>query len=262
MSAAPIALYIHWPFCRKKCPYCDFNSHVPEQTPEAARWLEAYCREFDTLANRVGERRIHSIFFGGGTPSLMPPEIVAGVLQHVQTRWPLEPECEITLEANPTSAEAGKFRAFREAGVNRLSVGVQSLRAEALHFLGREHTTEEAMEALRMARDIFPRYTFDLIYARPGQTVPEWEQELSEALALASGHLSLYQLTIEKGTPFYRAYQDGAFTLPDEDTAAMLYTHTEQMLAEAGMVPYEISNYAAPGQESRHNLVYWRYGEY
>ncbi len=262
MISSPIALYIHWPFCLHKCPYCDFNSHVREGVIDQKPWAAAYCREFDSYAERLGTRRITSIFFGGGTPSLMEGETVASILRHVAARWEFAPDIEITLEANPTSAEARKFKEFRAAGVNRVSIGIQSLRQADLAFLGRQHNVAEALDALAAARKIFPRVSFDLIYARPQQTLPEWETELREALAHTDGHLSLYQLTIEKGTPFYSDHQRKKWAIPRDDLAAAMYECTGEVLEDAGMQAYEISNYAKPGQESRHNLNYWRYGEY
>jgi oxygen-independent coproporphyrinogen-3 oxidase len=248
------ALYIHWPFCKAKCPYCDFNSHVREQVDQAA-WRDALLTEMRYMQAQMPDRQLWSIFFGGGTPSLMPPETVAALIEEAHRLWPSDGEIEITLEANPTSSEAAKFAALAQAGVNRLSIGIQSLREEELRFLGREHSVAEALEVLALAAKHVPRYSFDLIYARPGQSVAAWEQELREALAYSGGHLSLYQLTIEEGTAFHHAYHvKHAFALPDEDTAAALYECTEAVLAEAGMQAYEVSNYALPGQESRHNL--------
>jgi putative oxygen-independent coproporphyrinogen III oxidase len=252
------ALYVHWPFCKKKCPYCDFNSHVRDGVDHAA-WRAALLREMGYWHARAPELAISSIFFGGGTPSLMQPETVAAVIAEAQQLWPVAGEIEITLEANPTSVEADKFKAFRAAGVNRVSLGVQSLRAESLAFLGREHSAGEALDAIALAADIFPRYSFDLIYALPQQTPAAWEAELHEALQYARGHLSLYQLTIEENTAFHHAYHVGkAFVLPEEHLAADLYSATNAVMQAAGMPAYEISNYAAAGQESRHNLSYWR----
>ncbi len=255
----PAAIYVHWPFCLKKCPYCDFNSHVRDEVSHD-RWRAALTREIDSFAERFPGLTASSIFFGGGTPSLMEPETVAAVIERVRHHWG-EDEIEITLEANPSSVEAGRFRAYREAGVNRLSVGIQSLRDDALQFLGRLHNAREALKALEVARDNFDRVSFDLIYARPQQSLEEWRVELTEALAFGPTHLSLYQLTIEEGTAFYHQYKRGKFTLPDEDEAAALYDLTQKITEAAGLPAYETSNHAAPGQESRHNLSYWR-GDY
>ncbi len=256
-----LALYLHWPFCLAKCPYCDFNSHVREALPQA-RMREALEAELEWEAARLGPRRVTSIFFGGGTPSLMAPESVAALIAAAGRLFRLDPEAEITLEANPTSAEAGRFAAFREAGVNRVSIGVQSLDAPSLRFLGRQHGPEQAIAAIQSAKSIFPRLSFDLIYALPGQTRAGWREELRRALALAADHLSLYQLTIEDGTRFASLHARGAFTLPDEEEAEALYDITGEEAAAHGLARYEVSNYARPGGESRHNLAYWRYGEY
>ena len=255
------ALYVHWPFCLSKCPYCDFNSHARERV-DAARWQRAYLAELDRAAGETAGRTLTSVFFGGGTPSLMPPETAAAILERVRALWPAAPDIEITLEANPGASEAARFRAFREAGVNRLSIGVQALDDAALKFLGRKHAAAEALAAVARAAAIFPRFSFDLIYARPGQSVAAWRAELQRALAFAGEHLSVYQLTIEPGTAFHTAYQRGDFALPDEDTAADLYEATRDLLGTAGLAAYEISNHARPGAESRHNLTYWRYGDY
>jgi oxygen-independent coproporphyrinogen-3 oxidase len=256
-----LALYIHWPFCLSKCPYCDFNSHVRPQIPQA-RMVAALRAELAFEAARLGPRRLTSIFFGGGTPSLLDPENVAALIADATKFFTPDPEIEITLEANPTSIEAGRFSGYAEAGVNRVSIGVQSFDADALKFLGREHSAGQAVAAIELGRKIFPRLSFDLIYARPGQTGPEWRAELAQALDLAADHLSLYQLTIEPGTKFASQYAKGDFALPDETTAADLYDSTAEVAAKYGLEPYEISNYARPGGESRHNLAYWRYGEY
>ena len=256
-----LALYIHWPFCLAKCPYCDFNSHVREAIPQA-RFRDALRRELAWEAARLGPRRLGSIFFGGGTPSLMQPETVAALIDDARTLFASEPDIEITLEANPTSVEAGRFAEFRAAGVNRVSLGVQSLEEAALRRLGRQHSADQAVAALEIARRIFPRISFDLIYARPGQTLPDWRAELRRALDLAADHLSLYQLTIEPGTVFEGAFRRGEIVLPDDDAAAVLYEATAEEAARYGLAPYEVSNYAAPGAESRHNLAYWRYRDY
>ena len=257
----PLALYIHWPFCLAKCPYCDFNSHVRERIPEA-RFRAALLSELGWEAARLGPRPLGSIFFGGGTPSLMAPETVFRLIEAATGYFPPLPEIEITLEANPTSVEAGKLAAFREAGVSRLSLGVQSLDERALGFLGRRHSAMEARAALAEARREFSRVSFDLIYARPGQTVASWREEIAEALALGPDHLSLYQLTIEPGTPFAARHARGEIVLPAAETGEALYEATEAEAARRGLLSYEISNYARPGAESRHNLAYWRYADY
>jgi len=252
----PLAVYIHWPFCLSKCPYCDFNSHVREGV-EHARWRAALLAELEWTAKKLPGHKVSSIFFGGGTPSLMEPETVCALINRTQELWECEPGIEITLEANPTSVEALALAAFEKAGVNRVSLGVQSLRQKELSFLGRGHNVAEAVAAVKLARDHFARYSFDLIYARPNQSVAQWEDELGEGLALCGGHLSLYQLTIEENTAFYTAYAKGAFAMPDEETAEALYRTTEAMTKAHGLAAYEVSNYAKPGQESRHNLAYW-----
>ncbi len=257
----PLALYIHWPFCLRKCPYCDFNSHVRDVLPQA-RFAAALRAELAWEARRLGRRPLGSIFFGGGTPSLMAPATVAALIEDA-TRWfdPL-PDLEITLEANPTSVEAGRLRAFRQAGVNRVSLGVQALDDAALRRLGREHDAGQARAALELARDTFPRLSFDLIYARPEQSVAAWRTELRAALALAADHLSLYQLTVEPGTAYEALERSGALVLPDADAAAELYDATAEEAARHGLHAYEVSNYARPGAEGRHNLAYWRYADY
>ena len=259
--AEPLAVYIHWPFCRSKCPYCDFNSHVRDGV-NAARWTRALLADLDHHAALAGDRIVGSVFFGGGTPSLMPPETVAKLLDRVRARWRVAADIEITLEANPNSAEAERFRAFAAAGVNRLSLGIQALDPQALRFLGRAHDRAEAIAAIEHARATFERFSFDLIYARPGQTVVDWRHELDEALMLAGDHLSLYQLTIEPGTAFATLARRGELTPPEEEAAARLYEVTQDRLAAAGLPAYEISNHARPGGECRHNLVYWRYRDY
>jgi putative oxygen-independent coproporphyrinogen III oxidase len=256
-----LALYIHWPFCASKCPYCDFNSHVRDAI-EQRRWRNALLADLDQAAAETGERLLGSIFFGGGTPSLMAPETVAALLERAAARWRFAADIEITLEANPSSVEAQRFQALRAAGVNRLSLGVQALDEAALRFLGRRHDLAEALAAIALARRHFPRFSFDLIYARPGQTLAAWAAELDRAAALAGDHLSLYQLTIEPGTAFATAHARGDFALPEDELAGALYEATEARLADAGLCAYEISNHARPGGESRHNLAYWRYGDY
>jgi len=258
---AGFGLYVHWPFCRALCPYCDFNSHVREAV-DHARWRAALLAELDHYASVTEGRRLTSIFFGGGTPSLMEPATVAAVIERAEQRWGLDPDAEITLEANPTSADAARFRDYAAAGVNRLSVGVQALDDASLAALGRRHDAAQARAALEMAAAAVPRFTFDLIYARPDQTVAAWRRELREALALAGGHLSAYQLTMEPGTPMHAAWSRGELALPDEDLAATLYETTQEALDAAGLPAYEVSNHARPGLESRHNLTYWRYGDY
>jgi putative oxygen-independent coproporphyrinogen III oxidase len=256
-----LALYIHWPFCLSKCPYCDFNSHVRERIPQA-RMVAALRRELRAEAARVGARRLTSIFFGGGTPSLLDPENVGLLIEDARALFVPVADMEVTLEANPTSIEAGRFAGYREAGVNRVSIGVQSFDPEALKFLGREHSAGQAVQAIELAQKIFPRLSFDLIYARPGQSEAGWREELRGALSLAADHLSLYQLTIEAGTNFYTRHARGEFELPEEDCAAALYDATGEEAARFGLAAYEISNYAKPGGESRHNLAYWRYQDY
>ena len=254
-------IYVHWPFCLSKCPYCDFNSHVAAKVDQR-EWASALACELEHMRALSGPRAVGSIFFGGGTPSLMDVATVEAVLAKIAALWSIEPEAEVTLEANPTSVEAERFRGYRAAGVNRLSLGVQSLDDRELKFLGRLHSAEEALAAIALAREIFPRLSFDLIYARPGQTARAWARELEMALAHAVDHLSLYQLTIEEGTAFARLYEKGAFRLPEEEDAAELYRLTGEICAGAGLTAYEVSNYARPGAECRHNLVYWRYGDY
>ena len=261
MSAEPLAVYIHWPFCRSKCPYCDFNSHVRDSV-DAARWTRALLSDLEHQAELTAGRAVGSVFFGGGTPSLMPPETVAALLDGVRSHWAVMPDLEITLEANPNSAEADRFRALAAAGINRLSLGVQALDPEALRLLGRAHDRNEAIAAIEHAREIFPRFSFDLIYARPGQSVAAWRSELDEALTLAGEHLSLYQLTIEPGTAFATLARRGELVPPEEDSTAALFETTRDRLAAAGLPAYEISNHARPGAECRHNLAYWRYQDY
>ena len=255
-------VYVHWPFCTSKCPYCDFNSHVHHGAFDETAYVEAYAREIAWFAAQAPGRHVQSIFFGGGTPSLMSPAAVGKILDEIGRHWTIDPKVEITLEANPTSVEAERFRGYRAAGVNRVSLGVQSLRERPLLELGRRHSVEEAIAAVRLAQSIFPRSSFDLIYARPGQTLEDWRDELTEAVWLSQGHMSLYQLTIEQGTRYFDLYQAGKLKMPDEDLAADFYELTQELTAEAGLPAYEISNHARPGQESRHNLLYWRYGEY
>lgn len=262
--AAPdqdLAFYIHWPFCLAKCPYCDFNSHV-RPVIDQARFGAALRLELATEAARLGPRRLRSVFFGGGTPSLMDPATVGALLDDAARHFTVAEDIEITLEANPTSIETRRLAGFRAAGVNRISVGIQSLDDHALRMLGRQHSAREAVAALEIARALFPRLSFDLIYARPGQDEAAWRAELAAALSIAADHLSLYQLTIEPATPFEALYRQGAIVLPDADLAAELYAMTEEECARVGLLAYEVSNYAAPGSESRHNLAYWRYQDY
>ncbi|HXF55093.1 MAG TPA: radical SAM family heme chaperone HemW [Hyphomicrobiaceae bacterium] len=259
---AGFGVYVHWPFCASKCPYCDFNSHVRADGIDEPRFLAALQRELRYQASLSGPRAVTSVFLGGGTPSLMQPATVAGILDCIAACWSVPPDAEITLEANPGSVEAGRFTGYRTAGVNRVSLGVQSLRDDALRALGRRHTVAEAKAALEVARRTFDRFSFDLIYARPGQTIDDWRAELKDALTLTGSHLSLYQLTIEPGTPFAALAAVGRLTLPEPDSAARLFEVTQGLAAAAGLPAYEISNHAAPGEECRHNLLYWRYGEY
>jgi len=255
-------LYVHWPFCRAKCPYCDFNSHVTELIDQA-RWAEGLAREVRRVAARTPDRRLTSVFFGGGTPSLMAPETVAAVMEAAHEAWPVADDLEVTLEANPTSVEAGRFAGYRDAGVNRVSLGVQALNDADLKRLGRLHSAQEARAAFEVARAAFDRVSFDLICARQDQTRDAWAAELDAALAMAIDHVALYQLTIEPGTAFGDRHARGGLTgLPDEDLAADLYEMTVDRCADAGLAPYEVSNFARPGAECRHNLLYWSGGDY
>jgi oxygen-independent coproporphyrinogen-3 oxidase len=256
-------IYVHWPFCAAKCPYCDFNSHVRSEFDETL-WTRAIVRELEWVAELQGRERpiVESIFFGGGTPSLMTGAAVARVLEAIAKLWSMEPGAEITLESNPASAEAARFRDYRSAGVNRVSLGVQALNDADLKFLGRLHNVADAKSALALAMAVFDRVSLDLIYARPRQTIAEWRAELAEALAFGTEHLSLYQLTIEPGTPFATLAREGKLATPDEDSAAALYETTQELTEAAGRPAYEISNHAVPGAESCHNLIYWRYGTY
>jgi putative oxygen-independent coproporphyrinogen III oxidase len=264
--AKAFGVYVHWPFCLSKCPYCDFNSHVRHEGRDGgidqSRYVAAYLREIETIAARTKGRTVSTIFFGGGTPSLMQPETVAAILDGIGRHWAVAPHVEVTLEANPTSVEAERFRGFRAAGVNRVSLGVQALDDASLKDLGRLHTAEEALKAVAIARSVFDRYSFDLIYARPGQTPGAWANELRRAIAEAAEHLSLYQLTIEAETPFFALHKSGKLVTPDDDTARALYDATQETCDKAGLPAYEISNHAREGAESRHNLVYWRGDEY
>ena len=260
MSA--FGIYVHWPYCAAKCPYCDFNSHVRDAFSET-RWSDAILKELDFVAGLQSERpSVASVFFGGGTPSLMSGRAVGRVLDGIAKLWPTAANVEITLEANPNSVEQERFRDYRAAGVNRVSIGVQSLDGAALKTLGRLHGVDEAKNAIKLAQRIFPRSSFDLIYARPNQTPEAWTGELEDALAFGTEHLSLYQLTIEPGTAYATLARQGKLIVPDEDAAAALYDVTETLCAASGLISYEVSNYSRPGAESRHNLVYWRYGDY
>jgi putative oxygen-independent coproporphyrinogen III oxidase len=260
--ASAFGVYVHWPFCLAKCPYCDFNSHVRHEKPDEARYVRAIARELAYVAPRTDAREVTSIFFGGGTPSLMQPATVQRVLDEIAKRWTVSADAEITLEANPTSVEAERFRGYRAAGVNRVSLGVQALDDVSLKSLGRMHTAEEALKAVEVARENFPRISFDLIYARPDQSPQAWREELTKALRFAPEHLSLYQLTIEPGTTFEMLHRAGKLITPDADTARALWDVTQELCEAHSMPAYEISNHAKAGAESRHNLVYWRYQEY
>jgi oxygen-independent coproporphyrinogen-3 oxidase len=255
-------VYVHWPFCLSKCPYCDFNSHVRHAAIDEARHVGAFTAEIAATAARVPGRTVSTIFFGGGTPSLMQPGTVGAILEAIAKQWSIAPDVEVTLEANPTSVEATRFRGYRAAGVNRVSLGVQALNDAELKTLGRLHTAQEALDAVAIARKVFERYSFDLIYARPGQTPQAWTSELKRAIAEAAEHLSLYQLTIEQDTPFAALHAAGKLVTPDEDVARTLYDTTQEVCSAAGLPAYEISNHARPGAECRHNLVYWRGHEY
>jgi putative oxygen-independent coproporphyrinogen III oxidase len=261
-SLKDLSVYVHWPFCKAKCPYCDFNSHVRHAGVDALDFADALVRELVSFAGFAPGRNIRSVFFGGGTPSLMPPAAAARVLEALAHAWHLSNDAEITLEANPTSAEAANFHGYRAAGVNRLSVGVQALDNGDLARLGRQHTVAEALAAFRLAARIFPRVSFDLIYARPGQSKADWRRELGRALDEQQGHMSLYQLTIEPGTPYHELHRRGALVVPDEDAAEALFDITQELTSARGLAAYEVSNHALRGQECRHNLVYWRYGDY
>jgi putative oxygen-independent coproporphyrinogen III oxidase len=261
-SDEAFGVYIHWPFCLSKCPYCDFNSHVRHAAIDEARFARAFAAEIATTAARAPGRTVSTIFFGGGTPSLMQPATIATVLDAVARHWHVAPDAEITIEANPTSVEATRFRGYRTAGVNRVSLGVQALDDRVLAELGRLHSAREALDAVGIARTVFGRYSFDLIYTRPGQEPAQWASELRTALAEAGEHLSLYQLTIEQDTPFAALHAAGKLRLPNEDTARALFDTTQEICAAHGLPAYEVSNHARPGGECRHNLVYWRAHEY
>jgi putative oxygen-independent coproporphyrinogen III oxidase len=255
-------VYVHWPFCLSKCPYCDFNSHVRAKPVDEARFIAAYRTELAHRATFTSGRTVSSIFFGGGTPSLMKPSTIAAILDAIAGHWQVSADAEITLEANPTSVEAERFRGFRSAGINRVSLGVQAMNDVDLKVLGRGHTATEALRAVELAASIFDRYSFDLIYTRPGQTAAGWKEELEAALLRSKDHISLYQLTIEDDTMFARLRDAGRLALPGPGRARALWDVTQDVTAKAGLPAYEISNHARPGAESRHNLIYWRYGEY
>ncbi|MCP8938042.1 radical SAM family heme chaperone HemW [Alsobacter sp. SYSU M60028] len=259
---AGFGVYVHWPFCASKCPYCDFNSHVRFQRVDEPRFAAAFAREIAHQAEMTRGRTVGSIFLGGGTPSLMQPGTVAAVLDAIAANWTVAPDVEVTLEANPTSVEAGRLRGYRAAGVNRVSLGVQAMNDVDLRALGRLHSVEEAMHAVETANSVFGRTSFDLIYARPGQTPAAWAAELDEAIRRAAEHLSLYQLTIEPGTVFERLRDAGKLVTPEPEVARALFDTTRDVCERHGLPAYEISNHARPGAECRHNLVYWRYGEY
>jgi putative oxygen-independent coproporphyrinogen III oxidase len=261
-DGAGFGVYVHWPFCASKCPYCDFNSHVRAGGIDEPRFLAAFRRELAHMAALAPGREVSSVFFGGGTPSLMQPSTTGAILDAIASHWTVQPGAEITLEANPSSVEAERFRGYRSAGVNRVSLGVQALNDPDLCALGRLHSVAEARAAVDVARNTFDRYSFDLIYARPRQTLASWRVELQDALAMADRHLSLYQLTIEDGTPFAGLHAAGKLKVPDPELADALYETTQDIMEAAGLPAYEVSNHASPGEESRHNLVYWRYGEY
>lgn len=261
-EAGGFGLYLHWPFCKSKCPYCDFNSHVAEKIDPAA-WKDSFRAEIVRYGAALGDRVLQTVYFGGGTPSLMPPELVDDILQTIRSQWRTVNDLEITLEANPSSVEIGRFKAFREAGVNRVSLGVQALDDVDLKALGRLHTKRDALQALEIANMTFDRVSFDLIYARQHQTLEGWQSELNEALAMAGDHLSLYQLTVEEGTAFFERASRGKLPgLPDESLSADMFDLTQELTTKAGFPAYEVSNHAIPGSESRHNMIYWRGGDY
>ena len=256
-----LSIYIHWPFCLSKCPYCDFNSHV-SKTIDHSEWLDSYIKELNSFLPYFHQRKIKSIYFGGGTPSLMEPFVVKNIINFLKKNGIFDDSIEITLEANPTSSEYKKFFNFREAGINRVSIGVQSLIEKDLKFLGRNHNANEAIETIKHAQEIFPRYSFDLIYSRPEQNLADWQNELEKALTLVDNHISLYQLTIEKGTKFFSMYRDGAFKMPHDDLSNEFYFLTDKILADHGFESYEISNYSRNDAPSQHNMCYWNYDDY
>ncbi len=256
-----MGVYIHWPFCVSKCPYCDFNSHVYGSIDQE-QWIAAYIKSLEHYAELLPDKQVISIFFGGGTPSLMSGKSVAAIIDTVQRLWSVANDLEITLEANPTSVEISKFKSFKDAGVNRISIGVQAFNNDDLKFLGRGHDVSDSLRAIEIASSMFERYSFDLIYARPQQSLGAWEVELKDALKYAKGHLSLYQLSIEKGTPFYKRHNSGEFAIPDEVQGADFYHLTQDIMEDAGLPAYEVSNHAQAGQECRHNLIYWNMADY
>lgn len=261
VKANDLSIYIHWPFCLSKCPYCDFNSHIANSIDDD-NWLKSYEKEIEYFKDIIQNKYIKSIFFGGGTPSLMNPKIVEGIINKISGLARIDKQTEITLEANPTSFETEKFKAFKAAGINRVSIGVQSLREDDLKKLGRTHDSLQAIKTIESANKIFSRVSFDLIYARSSQKLKDWQQELKQAMELVTGHISLYQLTIEKGTPFYKLFHDGNLILPNSDMAAEMYEWTNDYLESQNYFRYEISNYAKKGQECVHNLTYWNYNDY
>ena len=261
MQQKSLSIYIHYPFCKSKCPYCDFNSHVKDGV-DHERFLQGYLRELDFFAAKVDARKIKTIFFGGGTPSLMPIFLVEKILEKISQLWQMDEDCEITLEANPTSFEAEKFKEFRKIGINRLSLGIQALNDADLKFLGREHSASEAIETIKTASKIFDNFSFDLIYARPKQSLEAWKTELEMAISFGTKHLSLYQLTIEKGTKFFSQHQRGEFVMPSEELSAQFYEMTNKITKDNGFELYEISNYAKKSYQCLHNLVYWQGGDY
>lgn len=257
----PLSIYVHYPFCKSKCPYCDFNSHL-QKTNNHLEFLTGYKSELEFFAKNLTKRKIQTIFFGGGTPSLMPLFLVEGILSKISELWEIDKNCEITLEANPTSFESAKFKDLKRLGINRLSLGIQSLKDSDLKFLGRNHSAKEAIKTIELTSKIFDNFSFDLIYARPNQTLKSWLEELSQAISFGSKHLSLYQLTIEKGTRFFAEFANQKFTLPDEENAARFYEITSEATKEAGFKNYEISNYSQKNFACRHNLTYWQGGDY
>lgn len=254
-------IYVHWPFCASKCPYCDFNSHVRESI-NLKKWRSAYIKEIKQQAHVTSNREVSSIFFGGGTPSLMPTDLVEEIIRNIKSTFNVQPNCEVTLEANPSSIEAAQFRALKDAGVNRLSLGVQSLQPPILKFLGRRHSREEAIETINRARKHYRNFSFDLIYSRPGDTLDKWNTELLEALTFEPPHISLYQLTIEPGTVFEQQYRRGDFVMPSDKISLEQYLHTVDVLKAKGYSHYEVSNFALPNHECQHNMLYWRYNDY
>ena len=256
-----LSIYIHYPFCESKCPYCDFNSHVRKEINDH-EFLKSYCQELEYFASKIKQREVVSIFFGGGTPSLMPNFLLAGILEKIAKLFIVKKDCEITLEANPSSSESEKFKQFKKLGINRLSIGIQALNDDDLKFLGRKHCAKEAINAINLAQENFENFSFDLIYARPKQTILDWSKELKKAIEFSTKHLSLYQLTIEKGTQFFSDFNKQKFIMPDENLASEFYEITNQIMAENGFDIYEVSNYAQKNYQSQHNLAYWRSDEY